>query len=89
MSRHAQLLADYQYLRSLGPGVPYDAGEYYDKFADDMLERPTKAEACIHLSNLIELFYERGGPQGESFREDDKAQEIFIRRGLMEGDSHE
>ena len=86
MSKHKQLLADYQALRAIACGNPYDSGEYYDQFADDMIERPTAKEACRHLEHLIDMYHYRGGPLGEDLKDNPDAREIFIRNRLMDAD---
>ena len=86
MSQHAQLLKDYLCLRGIAIGVPHDSGEYYDQMADDMLASPTKKEACDHLYNLIELYFQRGGPDQECMHDDPICREIFIRHGFIDED---
>jgi hypothetical protein len=60
-------------------GHPHDAGEILEEIANEMLRKPGTKEAKKHLSELIEAFFVRGGPSGESLKEIPEAREIFIR----------
>jgi hypothetical protein len=89
MSRHTQLLKDYKELRAIAGGCPEDSGEYYDQFAEDLLERPTKAEACSHLENLIDRYGRHGGPLGERLQDDPRAAKILGRYGWADEEGDE
>lgn len=86
---HKQALSDYEALRSIASGEPYDSGEILEGIANKMLRRPGAKEATEHLCHLIELYFERGGPQGDSVRSDAEANEIFARHQLINGDDED
>lgn len=86
---HKQALKDYETLRAIAIGEPHDAGEILEQIASKMLSRPTTKEATENLCLLIDLYFDRGGPQGESLREIPEAHEIFVRHQLVNGDEED
>lgn len=86
---HKQALADYEALRAIANGEPYDTGELLEGIASKMLRRPGAKEATEHLCHLIELYFDRGGPQGAPLRDTPEAHEIFVRHQLISGDDED
>lgn len=86
---HKQALSDYEALRAIAIGDPHDAGEILEQIGNKMLSRPTAKEATKHLCHLIDLFFDRGGPLGESLREIPEAHEIFVRHQLVNDDEED
>lgn len=86
---HKQALSDYEALRELAIGEPHDTGEMLEQIAEKMLRRPSTKEATKHLCHLIDLFFERGGPLGDSLRDIPEAHEIFVRHRLLDKDSED
>jgi hypothetical protein len=82
--KHPQALADYRALRALAVGEPHDSGEMLESIADKMLSRPTTKDATFHLCELIELYFQRGDPQGNCLHDIPEAREIFVRHGLID-----
>ncbi|WP_219096262.1 hypothetical protein [Pseudomonas sp. UMAB-40] len=86
---HKQALSDYETLRAIAIGEPHDAGEILEQIGNKMLSRPTAKEATKHLCQLIEFYFDLGGPQGESLREIPEAHEIFVRHMLVNDDEED
>lgn len=86
---HKQALSDYETLRAIAVGYPHDSGEMLEQIANKMLSRPTAKEATRHLCDLIDLFFDRGGPMGESLRDIPEAHEIFVRHQLVNDDEED
>lgn len=80
---HKQALLDYEALCRIAGGHPHDAGEVLEDIANSMLRTPGAKQARGHLDELIELFYIRGGPSGDSLKAIPQARVIFIRHHLM------
>lgn len=81
---HKEALADYLRLRDIAGGHSHDAGEILEEIANEMLKKPNAKEAKKCLSELIESFFIRGGPSGDSLLEIPEAREIFIRHHLID-----
>jgi len=83
---HKQALLDYEALREIAVGEPHDSGELLEQIGEKILRRPTAKEATKHLCHLIDLYFERGGPLGDSLRDIPEAHEIFVRHRLVDAD---
>lgn len=85
---YKQTYADYETLRTIAMGEPNDASETLEGIAFKMLRKPSAKEAEKHLCGLIRMYFERGGPQGDSLQDNPEAHEIFVRHGFI-GDEDE
>lgn len=79
---HKQAYQDYLRLSEIAGGDPYDSSQTLEDIAHRILINPSARNATKELVTLIELFADRGGPNGDSLMDDPEAVEIFTRHGF-------
>lgn len=79
--KHEEMYADYKRLTQLAGGGPFDCAKAIEEIGDLLMGSPTVISAKVALIDMIQMFADRGGPDGSSLRTVPEAIGIFKRYG--------
>lgn len=79
--KHEEMYADYKRLTQIAGGGPFDCAQTIEDIGDALMRSPTVISAKVALIDMIQMFADRGGPDGSSLMAVPEAVGIFKRYG--------